>query len=173
MCIRDRANTDEDNNTNSKQQEFPTETTTAGNNIADKETPINALLQESSGGVELKPLSFPSLNTSTTSTSQQQQRLGGFEMRLKSPATALSSIQQQHHQSSIPPATGGGLVAACSPTTKTTPTTATAGKTEDDYIKSDKLHTYHGRTTHYYRDEPKHHEMLLSVKVNMKYDRNQ
>lgn len=161
----DQVNTEEDNNTNSKQQEFSTETTTVSNNIADKETPIIALLQESSGGVELKPPSLSALNTSTTTTNQQQQLLGGVEMRLKSPATALSSIQQQHHHSSIPPATGGGVVAACSPTKKTTPTTATAAKTEDDYIKSDKLHTYHGRTTHYYRDEPKNHEMLLSVKV--------
>ncbi|XP_066933019.1 uncharacterized protein [Clytia hemisphaerica] len=35
--------------------------------------------------------------------------------------------------------------------------------TEDDYIKSDKVHTHHGRVTHYYRDEPKH-DMLLAVK---------
>ena len=37
--------------------------------------------------------------------------------------------------------------------------------TEDDYIKADKVHTHHGRVTHYYRDEAKH-EMLLAVKVN-------
>ena len=36
--------------------------------------------------------------------------------------------------------------------------------TEDDYIKSDKVHTHHGRVTHYYRDEAKH-DMLLAVKV--------
>lgn len=38
---------------------------------------------------------------------------------------------------------------------------------EDDYIKSEKVHMYHGRHTHYYRDEPKH-EMLLTFQVNIK-----
>ena len=35
---------------------------------------------------------------------------------------------------------------------------------EDDYIRSKKVHSYHGRQTHYYRDEPKHN-LLLSIKV--------
>ena len=35
---------------------------------------------------------------------------------------------------------------------------------EEDYIRSTKVHTYHGKPTHYYRDEPKH-DLLLAVKV--------
>lgn len=35
---------------------------------------------------------------------------------------------------------------------------------EEDYIKSEKVHVYHGRPTHYYRDEPKH-EILLTFQV--------
>ena len=35
---------------------------------------------------------------------------------------------------------------------------------EEHYIKSDRLHVYHGRATHYYRDEPKQ-ELLLAIKV--------
>lgn len=34
---------------------------------------------------------------------------------------------------------------------------------EEDYIRSNKVHTYHGKPTHYYRDEPKH-DLLLAVK---------
>jgi len=36
---------------------------------------------------------------------------------------------------------------------------------EADYIRSEKVHTYNGRATHYYIDEPKR-ELLLAVKVN-------
>lgn len=154
------------NNNNNKQQgcSSVTTTSTASKNLDNKETPVVALLQETSSGVE--PKSPLSALTSSTTNHLQQKRQVGVEMRLKSPATALSSVQvQHHHHPSITPATGGGVG---SPTTKTAPTTTLTEKTEDDYIKSDKLHTYHGRTTHYYRDEPKHHEMLLSVKVNKK-----
>lgn len=36
---------------------------------------------------------------------------------------------------------------------------------EDDYIRSEKVHTRNGRATHYYVDEPTR-DMLLAVKVN-------
>ena len=77
--------------------------------------------------------------TPTATTSISNQRPGGVEMRLKSPASALHSTP-----------------AIDSPTTGP----------EENYIKSNTLHTYHGRTTHYYRDEPKVHE-VLSVKVKI------
>ena len=35
---------------------------------------------------------------------------------------------------------------------------------EENYIRSEKVHSYHGRPTHYYRDEPKHN-LLLAIKV--------
>ena len=121
----------------------------------DCDLPITSVFEDSTkNNQELSETNYHhlTLRTSTTTTTNlnnknsfnHQRKHPSVEMRMKSPPSSTTPVS-----SHAPPAAE-----------------------ENIYIKSDKVHMHHGRPTHYYRDQPKQHEMLLSVKVLNKWNKS-